>query len=399
MLKILVLTQTSDAKFWQDTFSNVWEGPIDIVFQKDFQVSKEFDLIVLDFTGIGPNAHNILLDVSPSLSGKHFLIVSDEKDADLAIEAIRLGAIGFLVKPFRRFELLTCLDRLHTAPKTQANITRTGRVITLTSYKGGTGVSTATVNLGYALANVYNKKTLIIDAAGFSNHVTILLNVIPKCTLGEICKQGLSLDEQYLTNAVSSLGKNLAVIGGMLKPSDLGDITTQELEHILKVAQDVYDFILIDTSSHVFDEITMFFIQKANEVILLTTFDLLSIRDNRFYIQTLKDIGILEHRIKPVINRQDWYVGSLEPELIQKQINHPVYFSLPNDWQLCIEATNYGRPILEFAPNSKLSTAYKILASKIAKTDVPEVSTEEGHKQSLPQEEKGAKKKGILNWF
>lgn len=400
MLKIAVLMQGSDTKYWQDTFTNVWEGPVDIIFQKDFKPSGEIDLLVLDFSGLNENAVDILSDISQNLSGKHFLIVSDKKDADLAIEALKLGAIGFLVKPFRRFELLTCLDRLHTAPKSQMPIRSSARIITLLSHKGGTGVSTTTVNLGYSLANLFNKKVLIIDAAGFSNHVTVLLNVIPKCTLADICKQAGSLDEQYLANAVSKVGQNLSIIAGVTKTSDFGDITTQGLEQLVSVASEIYDYILVDTSTHLLDEISMFFIQKANELLLMTTFDLLAIRDNRFYIQTLMELGILEHRIKPVVNRQDWYIGSLEPELVQKQIGHEIYHSLPNDWQLCVEATNYGRAILDFAPNSKLATAYKILASKIAKSAIPEQSlSKESGSRSDVQGEKISKKKRLLNWF
>ena len=395
MLKIAVITQQNDLKFWQETFSNVWEGPVDISLQNNYQGKDNADLVIFDFSLWDVNALDVLNDISPHLAGKHFLIVSDKKDADLAIEAIRLGAIGFLVKPFKRFELIQSLDRLHSAPSAQVPTKRKSRIITLISHKGGTGVSTATANLGYTLAEIYQKKTLIIDAAGFSNHITVLLNTMPKCTLADMCKQGKNLDEEYLVNAVSTVGKNLGIIGGLIKTSEVNDVSVAGLTHLIDIASEVYDFIVIDSSTHTLDENTMFFIQKANELLLLTTFDLLAIRDNRFYIQTLKEFGISEHKIKPIINRQDWYIGSLEPDLVQKQINHNVFHSLPNDWELCVEAANYGRPISEVSPNSKLATSYKILASKFTKSDIPETETKAS--ENAPQAE--GKKKKILNWF
>lgn len=398
MLKVSVITQQNESQYWQETFSNVWEGPLEISLQKDYEVKPDADLVILDFSGAQANAHDILSDFTPNLVGKHFLIVSDKKDADLAIEGIRLGAIGFLVKPFKRSELISSLDRLHTAPVGKMPTKRNAKVITFLSYKGGTGVSTACANLGYTLSHIYNRKTLIIDAAGFSNHITVLLNVIPKCTLADICKQGKNLDESYLANAVSTIGKNLGIIGGLTKTSDYNEVNIPCLEHLLEIAGEVYDYILIDTSTHLLDEISMFFIQKATDLLLLTTFDLLAIRDNRFYIQTLKDLGIAEHRIKPIINRQDWYIGSLEPELIQKQINHTIFHGLPNDWQLCVEAANYGRPVLEVSPNSQLATSFKILASKFTKSDIPE-GQEAQTKETVVSDEVKGKKKGILNWF
>ncbi len=406
MLKVTVITQETSDKYWKDTFADVWEGPVEILLQGDSRVIgepnliEETNLVILEFSGNHENSHNILNSIAPNLVGRHFLIVSDIKDADIAIEGIKLGAIGFLVKPFKRSELISSLDRLNTAPRSNAVTRRTAKVIALTSYKGGTGVSTAAVNLSYSLANVYEKKTLIIDGAGFSNHVTVLLNVIPKCTLADICRQGTNLDEEYLTNAVSTIGKNLSVIGGLMKTNDLNDMNMQSLEHLLDIASEAYDYIVIDTSTHLLDETTMLFIQRATDILLLTTFDLLAIRDNRFFINTSKDIGVPEYKIKPVINRQNWYIGSLEPELIQKQINHPIFHAFPNDWELCVESANYGRPVLEVSPNSPLSTSFNILASKFTKSDVPQGQDVEGVKEKESvSEDKKAKKKGLLNWF
>ena len=400
MLKVSVITHGNDTQFWKETFENIWEGPVDISLQNDFyNIDKDTDLIIFDFTAHEGNATDLLNDISTNLVGKHFLIVSDKKDADLAIEGIRLGAIGFLVKPFKRSELISTLDRLHTSPGAHIAKRRKAKILTLLSYKGGTGVSTTCVNLAYTIANTYQKKTLIIDAAGFSNHITVLLNAIPKCTIVDICKQGKNLDEQYLANAVTTVGKNLNVIGGLIKTSDFNDINIPSLEHLIEIASEVYDFIVVDTCSHVLDEITMFFIQKATDLLLLTTFDLLAIRDNRFYISTLKELGIQENKIKPIINRQDWYIGSLEPELIQKQIKHNIFHSLPNDWHLCVESSNYGRPLLEVAPNSQLATSFKILAGKFTKLDLPEGQLEGAVKETNLTGDKKDKKKNLLGWF
>jgi len=397
MLKILVITQTNDSKYWQDTISNVWDGQLDIILQSNFEVKnkKDTDLIILDFTGSNINALDVLGEISPNLVGKHFLIVSDKKDADLAIEGIKLGAIGFLVKPFKRFELISALDKMHTSSGGHLPTKRKGKIITIASYKGGTGVSTVVANLSYIVSHVYQKKTLIIDAAGFSNHISVLLNTIPKCTLTDICKQGKALDEEYLNNAVTKIGNNLGIVGGLIKTSDFSDINREGLEHFIDLATETYDFVIVDTPSHVLDEISMFFAQKANDLLVMTTFDLLTIKDNRFYIQTLKEFGVSEHKIKPVINRQDWYIGSLEPELVQKQLNHNIFHSLPNDWNLCVEAANYGRPITEVSPNSQLATSFKILGGKIAKSDMPEQSDQTVKESAAPKE----KKKSLLNWF
>ncbi len=403
MLKVIVLSRLNDQSFWEEQFSTANAGPVDVSIREDIPVGQNYDLIIVDFSATQASAFSvapkdILSSLGPQLEGKNFIIVTDKKDADLAIEAITIGAMGFLIKPFKENEFKTTVTRLQNTVKQQAQVAQIApkkqcKVITLLSYKGGTGVSTTAVNLAHAIST-FEKRTLIIDAAGFSNHATVLLNVIPKCTIADVCKQD-KLDEVYLENAVRPVNPFLSIIGGLVRTEDINSISISALNNMLRIAKEQYDYIIIDTSTHLLDEITMFFIQQANDLLLLTTFDLLAVKDNRFYIQTLKEIGIDSEKIKAVINRQNWFVGSLEPELIQKQINHPIYHALPNDWELCVEAANYGRPILEFSPDSQLAMSYKILAAKVTNTEVPEEAEEEEHQKPA----KGEKKKGILNWF
>ena len=398
MLTVFIWTkQQNDKQYWQEQISSIWDVPFDIKLSNDLPQGLSSDLIILDFSGEQANTQGILTALSPNLVGKNFVIVTDKKDGDLAIEAIKLGAVGFLVKPLNRSEFKTTLDRVkEQAAKRPPSQKKSGKLITLLSYKGGTGVSTTTANLGYAISLAYQKKTLIIDAAGFSNHVTVLLNSVPKCTLVDICKQEAAIDELYLSSAVKMVNNNLGLIGGLIKTEDLGHINMRAIASLIEVARSVYDYILIDTSTHMLDEMTMYFIQQADDLLLMTTFDLLTIKDNKFYIQALKEAGIDEHKIKPIVNRHNWYMGSLEPELIQKQINHPLFHALPNDWNLCMEATNYGRPIMDLAPESQLATSYRLLAGRVTGLDVADQT------QQTAQEESNkslAKKKGILNWF
>lgn len=397
MIKVTVISAQNELDYWKQQFSSSSIGHIDIEVKDAFNPNLKSDLFILDYSG-QEKAKDAFLELSPQLVGKQVVIVTDHKDADLAIEAIKTGAVGFLVKPFAEAEFKPILTKLEEINMLKEKEKKQAKIITFLSYKGGTGVSTATVNLAYALSAGYGKKTLLIDAAGFSNHLTVLLNTPPKCTIADICRKGEGLDANYLDHAVKMVTDNLGIIGGLLKTEDLGDINISAINNLLSVASESYDYIVIDTSTGSVDELTMNLVQHSSELLVLTTFDLLTVKDNRFYIEALKEMGIDESIIKPVINRQDWFIGSLEPELVQKQLSHQIYHALPNDWNLCVEAANYGRPVLDFAPESPLAISYKNLAGSLIGAEVEEQQSVIQQANQNP-ENKDAQKKGLFDWF
>ncbi len=398
MLKVIVVTKEAteeDQKYWEETFSDVWEGPVEIVFQDTVSRNQDVDLIILDFTKWESGTKEFLLSLSPEIIGKNCIIFSTEKDLDIAADALKIGCLSFLLKPLKRVDLLSSLGRLTSligkkdpTPSTPVISRKTAKVITVTSYKGGTGVSTTTVNLAYALSTTFQKKTLIIDACAYANHISILLNVMPKCSIIDLCKQGKNVDESYLNHAVTFANKNLGVIGGLIHhKADPVDTNITILRHLYKIASAQFDYILIDTAARVIDEITMFFIRQADALLVLTTMDILSIKDIKFYIQALVELGISGAKIKPIVTRVDSYRGNVEPETFQKQLNKSIFHTIPNDTEACMNATVEARPIQIIAPRSKIAASFKSLAEKIINMDSEEPPLEI------------SSKKGLLSWL
>ena len=396
MLKVVIVVKEAtveDQKSWEQTFADVWEGPVEITFQNTYSKNEEADLIVIDFTKWESGTKEFLASLSSELIGKNFIIFSGEKDLELAIDAIKLGCISFLFKPLKRVDLLSTLGRLTSLIGKKETTTtpdvskKSAKIITISSYKGGTGVTTTAVNLAYALSNSFQKKTLIIDACAYANHISLLLNTVPKCNLIDLCKQGKNLDVDYFNHAVAAVDKNLGIIGGLIQKVDPTDTNFAILRHINNVASSLYDYIIVDTAARVVDETTMFFIKHADMLLVLTTLDILSIKDIKFYMQALIELGIPEDKLKPVINRADLYKGNIEIDTFQKQINKTIFYTLPNDWETCVNASVEARPVQVIAPNSKIASAYKSLAEKIINIDneQPVVKTEV--------------KKGLLSWL
>ncbi len=359
---------------------------------------KTFDAILLDLSL--PDSHGIktiesLRIVAPSIP---VIVMTGLSDETIGLNAVQKGAQDYLVKgkvdAFRLVSSITfSIERQKSFVEKDKVERPKAQIITLTSYKGGTGVSSIAVNLAYTLATIVKKKVLLIDAAGFANHISILLNLRPKCNLADICKQGKELDKQFLDTAFSTLGDNLSIICGLLKTSDFYDINPSLIKSLLEIVSYEFDFIIIDTKAGLLDELNMLAIQQADMLFIVSTTELLAMRDTKFYISALQEFGIPEEKIKFILNRDDLDVGILDKKLAQKKIDIPIYSSLPNDWQLSVKASNYGKPILDVDPKSKLGLAYKNFAAKVANVNLVSFKQD----SSKPEEEK-EKKKGMFPW-
>lgn len=360
---------------------------------------KTFDAILLDLSL--PDSHGIktietLYALVPKIP---IIVMTGLSDETVGLNAVQKGAQDYLVKGKADASRLInsirfSIERHRSLLEKETTVTKQkAKVITLTSYKGGTGVSSIAVNLAYTLAHVVKKKVLLIDGAGFANHISILLNLTPKCNLADICKQGEQIDHQFLSSAPTKLGDNLSVICGLLKTSDFYDINPALVKNFFEMVSYEYDYILIDTKAGLLDELNMLAIQQADLLFVVSTTELLSMRDTKFFIGTLQEFGLAEDKIKLIINREDLDVGILDTKMAQKKIDAQTYFALPNDWQLSVKASNYGKSVVEVDPKSKLSIAYKNFASKIADSNLVSFKQESG-KTEVKQE----KKKGMFPW-
>ena len=79
----------------------------------------------------------------------------------------------------------------------------------------------------------------------------------------------------------------------------------------------------------------------------------------------LNGFGIEDDRVKIIVNR--WHKGDDEiMKGIQKDMNRPVFASIPNDFRKASASTNLGTPLLENGHNNGLSLRYRQIAAQIA---------------------------------
>jgi pilus assembly protein CpaE len=91
----------------------------------------------------------------------------------------------------------------------------------------------------------------------------------------------------------------------------------------------------------------------ANRVLLVTNYDVPSLKSTRVVLDTLKSWRYSEEKLKLVINHANRTNG-FAPGEAEGALDYPVYWKVPSD-QAVAASSNHGKPFVQGQPTSKIA--------------------------------------------
>ncbi|SMB94086.1 flagellar biosynthesis protein FlhG [Thermanaeromonas toyohensis ToBE] len=171
-----------------------------------------------------------------------------------------------------------------------------GRVIAVTSGKGGVGKTSIAVNLSLALARRH-KQVMLLDAdLGLAN-IDILLGLVPRWDLSQVVR-----GEKQLKDIIVEGPEGILLIPGGSGVRELADLTIQQQEILLESLREItagMDFLLVDTSAGISRQV-LSFVAAAGEGIVVTTPEPTALTDAYGLIKGLSRLKVKLHL---VVNR------------------------------------------------------------------------------------------------
>ena len=292
------------------------------------------------------------------------ILVTAEYSTDLRRQAAEIGFTGVFGIPIDSSELLLCIRRAAAAGPLDGRKAAKpkGRFITVFSTKGGVGKTVIATNLAVALTSTSAAQAIIVDLDLQFGDVGVMLKLLPKHTLHDLV--GLkSVDLGQLRALLTGFNEKVSAFVAPLQP-ELADLVTPDLVRpIFAWLRQAADFVIIDTPP-CFNDNVLGVLDETDELYLVATLDLPSLKNIKLCLQTLRLLGFPKEKIRLVLNRVDKNLG-LSVADVEAVFQEKVLVRIPNDSAVPL-AVNKGIPVILAAPKAPASAAILKLAEIIA---------------------------------
>ncbi len=340
------------------------------------------DINMPDMDGI--TATRLIMEKVP---GTQMIMMSVQGEMSYVRESMRAGAREFLIKPFTSDELITSLRRVYDLrPRVVAlppgavkgvgpgglgpEPVSEGKIITVFSAKGGVGCTTIAVNLACAMKAEHNLKVALWDASFQFGDVGVMLNMQPTRSIVDIMSQINDLDEELLGNVMLSHSSGVKVLLAPPEPQYADSIRVNHLEAIIGVMKRMYDFIIIDTWTSLYDQV-LTVLDAANRVVLLLTPEIPAVKNTRLYFDIAEGLGYPPEKNMLVLNKWDRRSG-IRPEKLEGAFNHPLNGVIPLDERTVLSSVNQGTPFVLSYRTAPISQGVSDLARRLVEVLRPE---------------------------
>lgn len=164
---------------------------------------------------------------------------------------------------------------------------KNGKIISISSVKGGVGKTTMVTNLA-GIYYMMKKKVLIIDADFYCGGVSTWLDIRNSKDIFMMIDSLSSNRYSDISNYVDSYNSGIDVLASPKDPRSAIKIDCKYIPVILEFAKREYDVILVDTN-HIMNEINLTILDYSDMSLFIVTNDLIDLKNTKSMINIFKD--------------------------------------------------------------------------------------------------------------
>jgi len=297
-----------------------------------------------------------------------------ELSTDVLQQALRAGARDAVIMGGEA-SLHQSVDRVGellagSTPRAQTPATRTGapgRLIVVFSTKGGVGKTCIAINVAAAMAKKSAEPVVLIDADLQFGDVSVMLGLPPQNTVLDAASAVQYGDTELVQTLAGRHGPSgLLVLPAPLEPVALEAVLPGEMVNICDAFRSFAGHVIVDLPS-VFNDYVLALIEAADDVLLVGSMDIPSIKNLKIGMTSLDLAAIAGPKLKLVLNHANAKV-KLDVKEIERVLGLPANFAVPDDIAVPI-SVNAGVPVVIDEPKSPVSRSLEVIADSLLGPD------------------------------
>lgn len=253
-----------------------------------------------------------------------------------------------------------------TAPRVQTPAARTtgapGRLIAVFSTKGGVGKTCIAINVGVAMARRSAQPVVLVDGDLQFGDVAVMLGLPPHHTVLDAAAAAQYGDMELVQTLAARHESGLLVLPAPIEPIPTDAMLPGEMVGVCSALQAIAGHVIVDLPS-VFNEYVLALIEAADEVLLVGSMDIPSIKNLKIGMQTLDLNAIAGSKLRLVLNHANAKV-KLDVREIERVLGLSANFPVPDDLAIPM-SVNAGVPVLLDDPKSPVSRALDRIAESL----------------------------------
>jgi pilus assembly protein CpaE len=298
------------------------------------------------------------------------------------VKGFEAGADDYQSKPFEIDDLVTRINAMisrtdGSAPQIKSPPTpvvhETARTIAVFSLRGGTGVSTISVNLAAGLSQLWELKVALVDMVPVAGQTALFLNQPLRNTWTDVCALN-KIEEEGVLNAMLAHESRVRTLASPRRPEESEMVTPDKVRKTLEVLRAAFPYVILDMP-HDLSERSLTALKQSDVILVIAQPEIASLRAASMTLEIFETLKYREHKKIHIILNRTFPLTGLAVNDIEATLKSKIDLQLPYASDEFVNALNSGNPPVLSNPGGQIGGIFEGLAMALSK---------ESHRKSRP---------------
>ena len=369
-LKAIVFTRQESSQNILKSFIDEIEGIRFLASSDDcdkaINAFKELSdgFLIADISEYEEEVLNMISKISSSNPNIKIVALSEKYDTNTFVKALRAGVNELIRLPIVKDKFIKTIEDLLNKSLPNHSSNNKCKILSVFSNKGGVGKTSVAMNLALELAQTTKENVALLDLNFQLGDVATFWNLNPTYNISFMLENSNKLTPEYMLSTFERWeDSSLYILANPPYYKSADKVTLQGIEKLINAMREGFSYIVIDTSSG-FGNKVMKVLEMSDIVFFITTVSLPSLRNCQKCLEMFEEAGIKKNKTEIIINRF-METDDVKIEDVETLLKKKVYWKIPNNYFIMMEAINRGVPVSYVNSSSNVAKSYRNLALSV----------------------------------